>query len=89
MAEVVVYSSMLCPYCIRAKKLLKAKGVEFDEIDIMMQPRRKPEMMEKAGGRTSVPQIFIDGEHVGGCDELMALESTGRLDAKLETRKAS
>ncbi|MFD2206887.1 glutaredoxin 3 [Kiloniella antarctica] len=89
MAEVVVYSSMLCPYCSRAKKLLKAKGVAFEEIDIMMQPRRKSEMMEKAGGRTSVPQIFIDGEHIGGCDELMALEGAGLLDGKLETRKAS
>ncbi len=89
MAEVVVYSSMLCPYCIRAKKLLKAKGIAFEEIDVMMQPRRKPEMMEKAGGRTSVPQIFIDGEHVGGCDELMALESAGHLDVRLEARKAS
>ena len=89
MAEVVVYTSMLCPYCIRAKKLLKNKGVSFEEIDVMMQPRRKPEMIEKAGGRTSVPQIFIDGYHVGGCDELMALESTGQLDSKLETRKAS
>ncbi|MEH6632590.1 MAG: glutaredoxin 3 [Halopseudomonas aestusnigri] len=89
MAEVVVYSSMLCPYCIRAKKLLKAKGIAFEEIDLMMQPRRKPEMMEKSGGRTSVPQIFIDGEHIGGCDELMALEGAGQLDVKLEARKAS
>ncbi len=89
MAEVVVYSSMLCPYCIRAKKLLKSKGVAFNEIDVMMEPRRKPEMVEKAGGRTSVPQIFINGEHIGGCDELMALESAGNLDAKLESRIAS
>ncbi|KKJ75247.1 glutaredoxin [Kiloniella litopenaei] len=89
MAEVVVYSSMLCPYCIRAKKLLKSKGVAFNEIDVMMEPRRKPEMVEKAGGRTSVPQIFIDGEHIGGCDELMALESAGKLDSKLENRIAS
>ncbi|KLN59465.1 glutaredoxin [Kiloniella spongiae] len=89
MAEVVVYSSMLCPYCVRAKKLLKSKGVAFNEIDVMMEPRRKPEMIEKAGGRTSVPQIFIDGEHIGGCDELMALESAGKLDTKLESRIAS
>ncbi|WP_417455512.1 glutaredoxin 3 [Kiloniella sp.] len=89
MAEVVVYSSMLCPYCIRAKKLLKSKGVAFNEIDVMMEPRRKPEMVEKAGGRTSVPQIFINGEHIGGCDELMALESHGKLDSKLENRIAS
>ncbi|WP_421780055.1 glutaredoxin 3 [Kiloniella litopenaei] len=89
MAEVVVYSSMLCPYCIRAKKLLKSKGVAFNEIDVMMEPRRKPEMVEKAGGRTSVPQIFIDGEHIGGCDELMALENAGKLDSKLENRIAS
>ncbi|WP_299379818.1 glutaredoxin 3 [uncultured Kiloniella sp.] len=89
MAEVVVYSSMLCPYCIRAKKLLKSKGVAFNEIDVMMEPRRKPEMVEKAGGRTSVPQIFINGEHIGGCDELMTLESHGKLDSKLENRIAS
>ncbi|WP_417433126.1 glutaredoxin 3 [Kiloniella sp.] len=89
MAEVVVYSSMLCPYCIRAKKLLKSKGVAFNEIDVMMEPRRKPEMVEKAGGRTSVPQIFINGEHIGGCDELMELESHGKLDSKLENRIAS
>lgn len=89
MAEVVVYSSMLCPYCTRAKKLLKSKGVAFNEIDLMMEPRRKPEMVEKAGGRTSVPQIFINGEHIGGCDELMALESAGKLDTKLENRIAS
>ncbi|WP_120495367.1 glutaredoxin 3 [Kiloniella sp. EL199] len=89
MAEVIVYSSMLCPYCVRAKKLLKNKGVTFDEIDVMMEPRRKPEMVEKAGGRTSVPQIFINGEHIGGCDELMALESAGNLDTKLENRIAS
>lgn len=80
---------MLCPYCTRAKKLLKSKGVAFNEIDLMMEPRRKPEMVEKAGGRTSVPQIFINGEHIGGCDELMALESAGKLDTKLENRIAS
>ncbi|WP_020593215.1 glutaredoxin 3 [Kiloniella laminariae] len=89
MAEVVIYTSMLCPYCVRAKKLLQNKGISFEEIDVMMEPRRKPEMVERAGGRTSVPQIFINGEHIGGCDDLMALESAGGLDVKLETRKAS
>ncbi|MCZ4282162.1 glutaredoxin 3 [Kiloniella laminariae] len=89
MAEVVIYTSMLCPYCVRAKKLLQSKGISFEEIDVMMEPRRKPEMVERAGGRTSVPQIFINEEHIGGCDDLMALEATGGLDAKLETRKAS
>lgn len=78
-----VYSSMLCGFCARAKRLLEAKGARYDEIDIMLQPRRRPEMIERAGGRTSVPQIFIDGQHIGGCDELYALEQRGNLDPLL------
>ena len=83
MAEVVVYSSPWCPYCSRAKKLLNEKGVQFEEIDVMMQPRKRVEMTEKAEGRTTVPQIFIDGKHIGGCDDLMNLEYDGKLDAIL------
>ena len=84
MADVVIYSSMLCGFCARAKKLLKEKGVDFEEIDVMMEPLRKKEMVQKAGGRTSVPQIFINGTHVGGSDDLYALEAEGKLDPLLK-----
>jgi len=83
MAEVVVYSSPWCPYCTRAKKLLDEKGVQFEEIDVMMQPRKRVEMTEKAEGRTTVPQIFIDGKPIGGCDDLYALDRAGKLDPML------
>lgn len=83
MSNVTVYSSMLCGYCARAKKLLKSKGVEFDEIDVMMEPLRRKEMIQKAGGRTSVPQIFVGATHIGGCEELFALEESGKLDSLL------
>ena len=83
MAEVVIYSSMFCGYCARAKKLLDGKGVSYQDIDIMAEPKRKPEMVERAGGRTTVPQIFIDGRHVGGCDDLHALDADGKLDPLL------
>jgi len=83
MAEVVIYSSLFCGYCARAKKLLDGKGVSYQDIDIMAEPKRKPEMVERSGGRTSVPQIFIDGRHVGGCDDLHALEAAGKLDPLL------
>ena len=85
MAEVEVYSSLLCPYCYRAKKLLETKGVAFQEIDVMMQPRKRAEMVERAGGRSSVPQIFVNGTHVGGCDELYSLEASGKLDGLLSS----
>lgn len=88
MADVTVYSSLLCPYCTRAKRLLKEKGVEFTEIDLMQQPLRKKEMVQKAGGLTSVPQIFIGETHVGGCDELYALDADGKLDPLLEGQSA-
>ena len=80
MAEVVIYSSMFCGYCARAKALLDRKGVAYEDIDVMANPKRKPEMVERAGGRTTVPQIFIDGKHVGGCDDLHALDAAGKLD---------
>jgi len=84
MAVVEVYSTMLCPFCYRAKKLLAERGAAITEIDITMYPERRHEMMRRAGGRTSVPQIFIDGRHVGGCEELYALDRAGRLAAMLE-----
>ena len=84
MAQIEIYTTMLCPYCYRAKKLLDSKAARYDEIDIMFQPKRRAEMVARAGGRTSVPQIFIDGTHVGGSDELHALDSEGRLDPMLQ-----
>jgi len=78
-ANVVMYSSMMCPFCYRAKALLKQKGVAYKEIDVDMNPKARSEMSRKAGGRTSVPQIWIDGEHVGGSDELHALDARGVL----------
>lgn len=84
MAKVEIYTSMLCGFCYRAKKLLEQKGVDFTEIDVMANPARRPEMIERSGGLTSVPQIFIDDRHVGGCDDLYALESTHKLDNLLQ-----
>jgi glutaredoxin 3 len=83
MAHVLIYSSAWCGYCARAKKLLSGKGVAYEEVDVDAEPRRRTEMREKAGGRTSVPQIFIDGVHVGGCDDIHALDETGKLDEML------
>jgi glutaredoxin 3 len=83
MAEVEHYTTMWCPYCARARALLRRKGVAFVDIDINEQPSRREEMTRRAGGRTSVPQIFIDGEHIGGSDDLAALDRAGKLDEKL------
>jgi glutaredoxin 3 len=83
MAEVELYTTMFCPYCTRARALLKRKGVAFTDIDIIDEPVRRDEMIRRAGGRTSVPQIFINGEHIGGSDELVALDRAGELDEKL------
>lgn len=88
MPEIEIYTTMLCPFCYRAKQLLRSKGVEFTEIDVTCDPAGRAEMARRAGGRTSVPQIWIDGRHVGGCEELYALETGGRLDHML-TRGAA
>ncbi len=85
MANVEIYTSLLCGYCYRAKQLLEKKGVTFTEYDLMAQPGRRREMLERAQGRTSVPQIFIDGQHVGGSDDLFELESRGELDSMLHS----
>ena len=87
MVEVELYTTPFCPYCVRARALLERKGVAFTEIDIIEEPARRIEMVRRAGGRTSVPQIFIGGEHIGGSDELLALDCDGELDAKLGTSK--
>jgi glutaredoxin 3 len=83
MQNVVVYSKDYCPYCKRAKMLFDQKGVEYTEHDLMAQPNLKAEMVARANGRTTVPQIFIGDNHVGGCDDLFALESSNQLDTLL------
>ncbi len=83
MAKVEIYSSLWCPFCYRAKRLLKSKGAAFAEYDVDGEPALRSEMVKRAGGRRTVPQIFIGGAHVGGSDELAALERAGRLDAML------
>lgn len=83
MKPVEIYTSPLCGYCHAAKRLLNQKGVEYSEIDVWAAPDRKPEMIQRANGRRTVPQIFIGETHVGGCDDLFALENGGKLDALL------
>jgi glutaredoxin 3 len=83
MPKIEIYTQAFCGYCYRAKKLLDDKGAPYEEIDIMEQPQRRPEMVERAGGRTSTPQIFIDGVAIGGSDELTALNRAGELDKLL------
>ncbi|BBP74234.1 glutaredoxin 3 [Pseudomonas gingeri NCPPB 3146 = LMG 5327] len=82
MTQVVVYSSDYCPYCSRAKHLLASKQIAFEEIKVDGKPQVRAEMAHKAG-RTSVPQIWIGSKHIGGCDDLFALERAGKLDALL------
>jgi len=79
MAKVVVYATQFCPFCVRAKYLLDHKGIEFTEIDVSINPQLRGEMQRLSGGYT-VPQIFINDQPVGGCDELFALERNGELD---------
>lgn len=83
MANVEIYTKFMCPYCARAKALLKSKDVAFDEHDITMGGPDRTTMIERAGGRTTVPQVFIGGQHVGGSDDLAALEAKGELDTLL------
>lgn len=83
MVEVIVYSGPNCPYCQRAKLLLQKKGVAFTEIDVKADPARQEEMMARSQGRRTIPQIFINGQHIGGCDDLYALDSAQKLDSML------
>lgn len=83
MPSVVMYTTAACPFCVRARSLLDKKGVEYTDHRVDDRPDLRPEMEEKAGGRTSVPQIFIDDYHVGGFDELSELEIDGELDERL------
>ncbi len=84
MATIEVYSGVFCPYCMRAKALLKKKGLAFVEYNIQTEPEKGKEMLRRSGGVRTVPQIFINDRHVGGCDELYALERRKELDAWLK-----
>lgn len=83
-AQVEIYTSPLCGYCHAAKRLLKAKNVSFAEINVMAQPAKRQQMMARANGRHTVPQIFIGQRHIGGFDDMNALERAGKLDALLQ-----
>jgi glutaredoxin 3 len=83
MAKIEIYTKAFCGYCARAKRLLTEKGVDFEEYDITMGGPKRSEMLDRSNGGTTVPQIFIDGSHVGGSDDLAALERAGRLDPLL------
>ena len=85
MSKVLIYTGPSCPYCIAAKTLLKNKNVSFEEINLGEQPDKMNEMLQKSGGRRTVPQIFIGETHVGGSDELHALEKAGKLNSLLDS----
>jgi len=84
MSKVRIYTTPICPYCVRAKSLLRKKGAQIEEIDVFMDHEAREEMETMTNGRRTVPQIFIGQTHVGGCDDLYALEREGRLDPLLE-----
>jgi glutaredoxin 3 len=81
---IVIYTKPFCPYCSRAKALLDSKGAKYDEFVASMDADKRKEMLERSGGRSTYPQIFIGERHVGGCDDLMALEDAGQLDVLLK-----
>lgn len=83
MADITIYTKPYCPYCIRAVSLLEKKGVEFTEIEASHDPEKRQEMIQRANGRATFPQIFIGERHIGGCDDMMALEYDGKLDELL------
>ncbi|SFM94919.1 glutaredoxin 3 [Thioclava sp. BHET1] len=83
MKRVEIYTTRTCPFCIMAKRLLEQKGVSYEETDVGADPHLRAKMMERAQGRRTVPQIFIDGKGIGGCDELHALDQSGKLDTML------
>lgn len=83
MVDVTIYTRAMCGYCSAAKRLLDSKGVAYKELDASFSPELRQEMISRANGRSTFPQIFIGAQHVGGCDDLHALEQTGRLDALL------
>ena len=83
MKKVIIYSTAICPYCIKAKQLLESKNVDYQELRIDKHPELVADVVEKSGGQKTVPQIFVDDYHVGGCDDLYALDKEGRLDSLL------
>ena len=83
MANVEIYTTIMCGFCTAAKRLLDSKGIEFTEKDVSSDQEARVQMIDRSRGRRSVPQIFINGEHIGGCDDLYALEQEGKLDLKL------
>ncbi|MBF0588152.1 MAG: glutaredoxin 3 [Magnetococcales bacterium] len=83
MPDIVIYSTTVCPFCVRAKMLLDKKGAAYTEVNLTKEPARREEMLEKSKGMRTVPQIFIDETHVGGCDDLYELEFDGKLDEML------
>jgi glutaredoxin 3 len=83
MAEIIIYTKPTCPYCIKAKGILTQKNQTFTEINIANDDNLRTEMIQKANGRHTVPQIFINNEHIGGCDDLVACDNAGDLDKKL------
>lgn len=85
MPAITVYTKDYCPFCHRAKALLDKLGAAYEEIDLVQEPQRRGEMIEKANGATTVPQIFIDDKHIGGCDDLFALHEAGKLEPMLKS----
>jgi glutaredoxin 3 len=85
MPHIIIYTTPICPYCVQAKKLFAKKGVSYQEVDVSQDAQLREEMMHKSGGRRSVPQIFINDQHIGGCDDLYALEQKGALDPLLRS----
>jgi glutaredoxin 3 len=83
MARVVMYTTQYCSYCVQAKRLLNRKGIVFEEIDVSRDAELRRAMIQKAGGRLTVPQIFVDDRHIGDCDEIYALDKAGKLDGLL------
>jgi glutaredoxin 3 len=88
MARITLYTTQVCPYCVQAKRLLIRKGVNFEEIDVTRDPELRRKMVQMAGGRMTVPQIFVDGKHIGDCDEIYVFEKAGKLDAMLNPAEA-
>ena len=84
MPQITIYTKPYCPYCLRAVDLLEKKGVEFTEIEAAFDPAKRQEMIQRSQGRATFPQIFIGDRHIGGCDDMMALEREGKLDPLLQ-----
>ncbi|MCD6185687.1 MAG: glutaredoxin 3 [Deltaproteobacteria bacterium] len=84
MKKVIIYSTLICPYCIKAKHLLESKGIDYQEVRIDKHPELIAEVVKKSGGQKTVPQIFINDYHVGGCDDLYAFDKKGQLDSLLD-----